>query len=51
MAKEVDYTTYLTERTLREIRAWADAKSGGHSGDYFDVFRMCDEALRAIRKN
>lgn len=51
MAAEVDYLTYLTERTLREIRIWADVKSGGKSGHYFDVFRLCDEALRAIRDN
>ncbi len=49
MANTVDYVPYLTERTLREIRAWADAKSDGKSGDYFNVWRLCDEALRAIR--
>ncbi len=51
MAHEVDYVSYLTERTLREIRAWADAMADSKAGQYFDVFRMCDEALRAIRKN
>ena len=50
MAKTVAYVPYLVNRTLREIRTWADAKANGKSGDYFDVFRLCDEALMAIEK-
>ncbi len=50
MANTVDYVSYVTDRTLREIRAWADGMANGKPGHYFDVWRLCDEALRAIRE-
>jgi len=42
----VDAREWLIYRTLHEVRAWADAMAGGKSGQFFDVYRLCDEALR-----
>ena len=50
MAKTVESVPYLVNRTLGEIRTWADVKAIGKTGAYFDVFRWGDEALMAIEK-